>query len=299
MPINRRAFIFTTAGIPLLFQPETRAKAANYPPKPPQILKTSLNAFSFNEALSKGQMTVDDLLVFCSDQGFEAVDLTAYYFPGYPKVPEDAILYQTKKRAFNLGLEISGTGVRNDFTWPEREKRKSSVQLVKNWILAAEKLGAPVIRIFAGNQQPAGYTWDQVAEWMCQDIQECVEFGKNHGVMIGLQNHHDFIKTGDQVIQVMQKINSDWLGLILDTGSYRMADPYEEIKKTIRYAINWQIKEKVFIQGQEVDIDLAILFAIIFNSDYRGYLPIETLGPGDPKNRIIRLLAQVKSFINK
>lgn len=298
MPVNRRAFIFTSAGIPLLLQPEFRSETY-YFDNQPHLLKTSLNAYSFNEALTSGQMTVNDLLVFCSAQGFEAVDITAYYFPGYPEVPADTILYQTKKRAFNLGLEISGTGVRNDFTWPEREKRKASVQLVKNWIVAAEKLGAPVIRIFAGNQQPAGYTWDQVAEWMCQDIRECVEFGKNHGVMIGLQNHHDFIKTGDQVIQVMEKINSDWLGLILDTGSYRMADPYEEIKKTIRYAINWQIKEKVFIHGLETDLDLAKLFAIIRHSDYRGYLPIETLGPGDPKMRIIQLLAQVKSFINK
>jgi sugar phosphate isomerase/epimerase len=262
-------------------------------------LKTSLNAFSFNDPLSKGQMKIDDMLSFCSDQGFDAVDITAYYFPGYPNVPEDSFLYHTKKKAFNLGLEISGTGVRNDFTWPEKEKRKESIQLVKNWIIAAEKLGAPVIRIFGGTQEPKGYTWDQIAAWMYDDIHECIEFGKNHGVIIGLQNHYDFVKTSEHVIKIMDTINSEWFGLILDTGSYRIGDPYEEIKKTIKYAVNWQVKEKIFIEGKEVDTDLDKLFAIIKNSDYKGYLPIETLGAGEPKEKISKLLVKVKAAMGK
>ena len=265
----------------------------------PQNLKTSLNAYSFNDSLSKGVLKIEDMLAFCSAQGFDAVDLTAYYFQGYPKVPDDAYLYQVKKQAFKLGLEISGTGVRNDFTWPEKEKRKESVQLVKDWIVAAEKLGAPVIRIFAGTQEPKGYTWDQVSAWMQDDIRECVEFGKNHGVIIGFQNHNDFVKTSEQVIKIMEAINSEWFGLILDTGSYRMGDPYEEIKRTIRYAVSWQVKEKIWVDKKEVDIDLNKLFTLIKNSDYKGYLPIETLGAGDPKEKISQLLAKVNEAMIK
>lgn len=49
-------------------------------------LKISLNAYSFNELLTNGSMTLDDLLDFCAANDFDAVDLTAYYFPGYPAV---------------------------------------------------------------------------------------------------------------------------------------------------------------------------------------------------------------------
>src|SRR5215218_2404096 len=114
-------------------------------------LKTSLNAFSFNDALLAGKMNLDELIDFCVEQEFDAVDITGYYFPGYPAVPADEYIFHVKKKAFLSGLEISGTGVRNDFTDPDPLKRKEGIQLVKNWIEVAQKLGAPVIRIFAGN----------------------------------------------------------------------------------------------------------------------------------------------------
>ncbi len=252
-------------------------------------LKISLNAFSFNDPLLNGSMDLDVLLDFCGALGFDAVDITAYYFPGYPEVPADEYLYHIKRKAFSLGMEISGTGVRNDFTEPDEGKRKESVALVKRWIEAAEKIGAPVIRIFAGNQNPEGYSRDQILQWMIQDIRACVDYGKNHGVVVAIQNHNDFILTADHALEIIQKIDSEWFGLMLDIGSYRKGDPYEEIARTANHAVNWQIKEKVFLKGAEVPTDLDKLIAIIKASDYKGYLPIETLGAGDPKEKVTAL----------
>jgi len=94
--------------------------------------------------------------------------------------------------------------------------------------------------------------------------------------------------------KIIEAINSEWLGLILDTGSYRVNDPYEEIAKSIKHAVNWQIKENVFINGAEKETDMEKLFGIIKSSGYKGYLPLETLADGDPKTKIINLLAKVK-----
>ena len=257
-------------------------------------LKTSLNAFSFNTPLSDGTMTISDLLDFCADSGFEGVDITGYYFKGYPQVPSDEYLFQIKRKAFRLGIEISGTGVRNDFTIADKTKREQEVALVKNWIEVAAKIGSPVIRIFAGNQKNEGITGEQVTEWMLKDIQTCVDYGKQHGVIIGLQNHNDFIQTAGQVIKIIEAINSEWLGLILDTGSYRVLNPYEEITRSVKYTVNWQIKENVFINGAEKETDMDKLLGIIKSSGYKGYLPIETLGEGDPKIKVTTLLAKLQ-----
>jgi sugar phosphate isomerase/epimerase len=132
---------------------------------------------------------------------------------------------------------------------------------------------------------------------MLKDIQECVAYGKAHGVMVAVQNHDDFLKTADDVIKIMDAIESDWYGLILDTGSYRTADPYEEIAQTIKYAVNWQIKEKIFIGGKEVDVDMDKLIAIIKSSGYRGYIPLETLGEGDPKQKVSALLDKTRKSL--
>ena len=296
--LHRRKFLTSMMAIPVIasagFPINERSSFAKKNSPGTNGLKISLNAYSFNGPLTAGSMNIDDMLDFCAAEGFEGVDITGYYFKGYPQVPPDDYLFHIKRKAFSLGLEISGTGVRNDFTIADNTKRELEVTLVKKWIEVAAKIGAPVIRIFAGNQKSEGITTAQVTEWMLKDIQTCVDYGKQQGVIIGLQNHNDFIQTAEQVNKIIEAINSEWLGLILDTGSYRVNDPYEEIAKSIKHAVNWQIKENVFINGAEKETDMEKLFGIIKSSGYKGYLPLETLADGDPKTKIINLLAKVK-----
>jgi sugar phosphate isomerase/epimerase len=297
-PLHRRKFLTSMIGLPVIASacsiPKTTSASSKKLPGMASGLKTSLNAFSFNAPLSNGTMTISDMLDFCAATGFEGADITGYYFKGYPQVPSDEYLFQIKRKAFRLGLEISGTGVRNDFTIADKTKRELEVALVKNWIEIAAKIGAPVIRIFAGNQKNKGISKEAVTEWLLKDIQTCVDYGRQYGVIIGLQNHNDFIQTADQVIKIIETINSEWLGLILDTGSYRVLDPYEEIAKSIKHTVNWQIKENVFINGAEKETDMNKLMGIIKTSGYKGYLPIETLGDGDPKTKVANLLAKLK-----
>jgi sugar phosphate isomerase/epimerase len=116
-------------------------------------------------------------------------------------------------------------------------------------------------------------------------------------VIVAIQNHNDFIQTADQAISMIERVNSEWFGLILDTGSYRMHDPYTEVAKSAKYAVNWQIKENLFIDGKEKEADINKLIDLVNVSGYRGYIPIETLGPGDPKQKVIDLFNKVKKAI--
>jgi sugar phosphate isomerase/epimerase len=300
---KRRNFFKTIIGVPALFHTGllwSHPVSASNPltASNSHRLKISLNAFSFNAPLTNGSMNLDDLLEFCAGTILQAVDLTAYYFPGYPAVPSDEYIYHIKNKAFRLGLDISGTGVRNDFTVADAAKRREHIELVKNWIEVAAKIGAPVIRIFAGTQNPQGFTWNQVAARMMKDVQECVEHGKKHGVIVGIQNHNDFIKTDADVEKIMKDSASEWFGLILDTGSYQTGDPYQQIAATAKYAVNWQLKENVFIDGKETPADLDKIIAAINASGYRGYVPIETLGPGDPKIKVPAFLDKVQKALS-
>ena len=84
---------------------------------------------------------------------------------------------------------------------------------------------------------------------------------------------------------------------MLDIGSYRTMDPYKEIADTIKYAISWQLKETVFINQVETPVDLSRLKNILINSNYKGYLPIETLGPGDPSVKIEHFYTKVMAAL--
>ena len=256
--------------------------------------KISLNAYSFNDPLRKGITNLEAVMDFCAKENFDAIDLTAYYFPGYPEIPSDEYIFHLKRKAHQLGLAISGTGIKNDFTEPDKTKRKSEVDFVKRWIEVAAKLGAPVLRIFAGKEIPVGHTWEETAKWMIEDFKTCVDYGKQYGVIVAVQNHNDFLKTADQVIEIMKQVNSEWFGLILDTGSYATLEPYSEIRKTVEFAVNWQVKEVIKSFGKTENMDLEKIIGIAKASNYRGYLPIETLSQGDPFSIVPPFLKKVR-----
>lgn len=261
-------------------------------------LKPSLNAYSFNKSLLDGSFTWTELLTFCASLDFDAIDFTAYYFSGYPQVPPDKVLYRFKRQAFLLGLAISGTGVRNDFTLADPGERQREKELVKNWIVAAAKLGAPVLRIFTGKGIAQGFSREQVFQWVADEIIECAEFAKGYGVMLAIQNHADLLQTAEDIHLIMTKVDHDWVGLMSDIGSFRGSDPMQEINDTIQYAITWQIKERMRFHDQDRETDIKRVLDIIRRSDYRGYLPIETLGEGDPKIKVKKLYEQVRKALH-
>jgi len=301
---SRRSFIrgaallpLSTAGVSLgtlsaqAIEPIKRAGGS--------ALKVSCNAYSFAKMLnsqlqSRGEgISLFDLAEFCAKQNFDGVDLTGYYFPGYeksgPGVPTDKYIFELKRRVFDLGLGISGTGVGNNFTVADKAARAKDVQRIKNWVEVAAKLGAPVIRVFADTQMRAqtwqsvsnGATRDEVEKWIAGNIRECADHAAKFGVVIGVQNHGDFLKTAENQISLLKRIDSPWCGAIVDTGYFKAADPYDEMAKAAPYAVNWQIKQSPLgVESEEASpTDLKRLLRVVRESGYRGYLPIETLSP--------------------
>lgn len=261
------------------------------------MIKLSCNLYSFNELLRDGAMTLEEAIAFCADLGFDAVDPTGYYFPGYPHVPEDDYIHHIKKFAFLRGLDISGTGLRNDFTLPDPEARREEEELVKRWVHVAATLDAPVLRIFAGHPDAALFDEHDradVLQWVVESIRSCVDYAKTQGVMLVLQNHNAVLKTASDVLDLHERVNSDWFGLNVDIGSLRTGDPYSEIALLAPFAYTWQIKEHVYRSEVQEKTDMKKLVAVIQEAGYRGYIPLEVLPPGDPEEELPRFLEQVR-----
>ena len=202
--------------------------------------------------------------------------------------------------------------VGNNFTVADKAARAKDVQRIKNWAEVAAKLGAPVLRVFADTQMRAqtwqtvsnGATREQVEEWIAADIRECADYAGKFGVIIGVQNHGDFLKTADDSINLLKRIDSPWCGAIVDTGYFRADDPYAEMAKAAPYAVNWQIKQSPLgVEAEDASpTDLRRLLRVVRESGYRGYLPIETLSPRagrdyDPYKVVPKFLKEVREAI--
>jgi sugar phosphate isomerase/epimerase len=285
LSVSRRTFLATAVAV-------TRLPAATK-----GSLKVALNAYSFNKLLNdaiRGRgdgTTLIKVLEFAARNQCEGFDPTGYFFPGYPAAPMDSYVDELKRRAADLGIGISGTGVRNNFTTSDKSLRDAGVKHIKEWVEVAARLGAPVLRVFADTQMRA-QTWETVSNgatradvqaWIAAALRECADHGKKFGVKIGVQNHGDFLKSAQDQTALIRAVGSEWCGPIVDTGYYKTKDPYADIAAVAPRALNWQVKQSPFGEDSKVPTDLVKLVGIIRKSGYTGYLPVETLSPkGEP-----------------
>jgi len=90
MNTNRRDALRKIALTPALFVAPTILTAATKDSIEPiaQRIQYSVNAYSFNDEFRSGKMNLFDMMEFAADIGLNAVDLTAYYFSSYPRLPK-------------------------------------------------------------------------------------------------------------------------------------------------------------------------------------------------------------------
>lgn len=284
--IKRRTFLSGLAIAPIvfkagLFKDET-GKPAQFSGLSSRV-QCSVNAYSFNTLLRSGEMTFFDMLEFASSIGLDAVDMTGYYFSSYPSVPDNNELFEYKRRALQLGIDIPWTGVRNDFVNPDDDARKADRELVRAWLKVSSKLGASIMRIFAGKDKPDEYSRKEAKDRLVNELKICSGYAQDEGVVLGLQHHNDFLYTSDEIIEVLNRVDSKWLGLILDVGSLRIGNSYDEIRKLAPYANYWFIKEHVYPYGVKTPVDMNKIANILKETNYTGYVSFESLSEGDPK----------------
>ncbi|WP_438977558.1 sugar phosphate isomerase/epimerase family protein [Polaribacter sp.] len=262
-------------------------------------LQYSINAYSFNTELRNGEMTFYDMMEYAANIGLDAIDLTGYYFNSYPEAPSNKELFDLKRKALELGLDISWTGVRNDFATPNLAKRNNDIEMIKNWLQVSSLIGSPIMRIFTGRHKNKAYSKQDVKQWMLNDFKTCAKYGELNGVIVGLQNHDEFLFTSDEIIDVLEKVNSDWFGLILDCGSLPSDDTYREIENLAPYANYYFVKEHIKQKDStKVPADLKRIAKIIQSSNYRGYVSFESLKEGNTKEIIKDMFSEFKSGLN-
>ena len=265
-------------------------------------MKLSLAAYSFRNYLTDfrrgaspkpGAMTLESLVDLCAQYPLDGVELTSYYVP--EPLP-DAYLHQLRRRAFLLGLTVSGTAIGNTFTHPPGEKRNEQMAYAKRWIDRAVELGAPTIRIFAGDVQE-GTTEAQARQWCVEAIRDACVYAGARGVILALENHGGIVSTAEQLLGIVKDVDSEWFGVNWDSGNFDSADAYAELAAIAPYAVTSQIKAKIGSPAGPVAADLGRVVGILRDAGYRGWLSLEYEEEEDAKVAVPGLLKQLEQLI--
>jgi len=296
MKNSRRAFVKSIGAAGLLgFAPQA-AHAIEPIPRRGAHMKLSLAAYSFRQYLAgkTKSMTLDDFVDLCAEYELDAVEPTSYYFPE-PVTPE--YCHQLRRRAFMLGLGISGTAVGNTFTHPPGPQLDKEIAHVKKWVDHAVEMSAPVIRIFAGTLQK-DTTEAQAQKWCIEAIDQCCKYAGQRGIILALENHGGIVSTVDQLLAIVREIKSDWFGVNLDTGNFRGPDPYADIAKAAPYAVTVQVKSEISAGGARGEADFGRIVEVLKKANYRGFVALEYEAKEDPKTAVPRHLKTLRKLIS-
>ncbi len=258
-------------------------------------MKLSLAAYSFRDSLSgpKKSMTLDDFVDLASTYDLEGIEPTSYYFPE-PATPE--YCRSLRRHALIQGLSISGTAVRNTFTYPPGPQLDKEIDHVKRWIDLAAELHAPTIRIFAGDLQK-GTSEADARKWCVDAIHRACEHAATRGIVLALENHGGIVTTADQILTIVREVRSDWFGVNLDTGNFRGADPYADLARLAPYAVVTQVKSEITVAKQRQHADLARIVKILRDVNYRGYVVLEYEAEESPLKAVPRYLDELRKLI--
>ena len=303
-PLSRRRFL-AASSLAMLATPLGRAVEPFVRTGGPR-LRLALAAYSFREFFpevrGKAQkvapdraLTMEKFIDLCAGWQCDGAELTSYFFP---QDVTDAQLLAVKRHAYLRGVSISGTAVGNTFTHPPGPDRDAQVADVKKWIDRAAVLGAPHIRVFAGNL-PKGGTMEAAKKSCIEQLEECADYAGRRGIFLGIENHGGIVAEPGDLLDIIRAVKSPWVGVNLDTGNFHTADPYGDIAKCAPYAVNVQVKTEIQPKGAATKekADLARLAGIIRDAGYQGWVALEFEEKTDPWQGVPPVLAQLRGLL--
>jgi sugar phosphate isomerase/epimerase len=266
-------------------------------PKPGQ-LRLSMAAYSLRDLLKQKDSGWDlfRFVDYCHGLRIPGVELTSYYFP---ENVTDEYLLRLKRHCHQRGMTISGGAIANDFCQLDEKKLAADIANTKRWIDRYAMLGAPVIRIFAGNQ-PDGEEWSATLQRCVNAVTEVSEYAAGRGIYLGLENHGGVTAKSEQMLEIVRAVKSDGFGVNLDSGNFRSsANPYEELAAIAPYAVNAQLKVEMFPNGVKEWTDIPRVLRILVDSGYSGWVALEYEANEPPLQAIPEWIEKLKSGLRE
>ncbi len=255
--------------------------------------KLAVAAYSYRQFLqgARKNMTMFDFIRTCAEMGTDGVELTEYYF----EKPVTAEYVMKLKRSAHLwGQTVTGTPIGNSFTLPAGEKRDAELKRYREWLDVSADLGSPAVRTFAG-AAPKGVPEADARRHVVECLNELADHAAKRGVFIAVENHGGVVAEPDGLLEIVKATASPWVGINLDTGNFRTADPYGDLARCAPYAVTVQFKVSMAPKGQgKQPADFARILQVLRAANYRGFVTLEYEEPEDPMAAVPRHFAEMR-----
>ena len=229
-------------------------------------------------------MTMEDFLAYAKELDVDGVSLESVFFPTF----EEAWFKDLKAQLDDYGFD-------RVYAWGhpdglEAGKNRDEYHSMVNQIKNAKLVGADVMRVVASSLmfrfEPHGPQIDILVEW----FKEAVNVAKEYDVKLAVENHIDY--TSDECVELLERVDSPYLGLNLDTGNFLrlLDDPIEGTRKLADKVLASHIKDLKPVKGLNAAewyffsstpvgdglVDNQQIAQLLYDANYQGFLAVET-----------------------
>jgi sugar phosphate isomerase/epimerase len=297
MTLNRRQLLQTATAAALAAGTPTWAAPAASSTKNTRLIP-GLCAYSYNQQLRHGQMTLEMFLDQAVALRVESVDMTGYYLASH----EPAYLYHLRQLAWKRALTFSGAACGVSTVQATADQRADTLVQIKQWVDVTDMLGAPHLRIFAG-KLPPDVTLQQATDWTVETMKAACDYAGSKGVTLGVEDHSGVTQSADVCLEIMHRVNSPWAAINLDVTNFLETptqDRYAQIAACIPFATQTHIRDHFDDQSP---VDLERVWKLFAEAGFQGYMSVEyepskiTKEPAE--TGVPKLVAQVRSLCAK
>ncbi len=230
------------------------------------------------------KMTMGDFLTRAQELGVDGVSLESCFF----ETLEDSYIKELKAQLDEYGFD-------RVFAWGhpdglERGKNEEAFAEMKACIPKAKLMGADVMRVTGSSLMFRHEPHGPQIEALSKQFKEAIKIAEDNDIKLAVENHIDY--TGEEILQLLENVNSKNFGVNFDTGNFLrlLDDPIKamEILAPHVFAVHLkdlQINPRMarpndwfFFSGVPVGeglIDNQVLANILNKTDFKGFLAVE------------------------
>lgn len=186
-------------------------------------------------------------------------------YDGFFTSIEPSYIDQVGTAIREAGFEMPMLCCSPDFTNPNEDGRKRTIEREASMIAVARRLGGlgTVCRVLSGQRYPE-VTREQGVAWVVQAIEQLLPVAKEHGVILGLENHYkdgfwkypEFAQKQDVFLEILAALpNRESFGVQYDPSNAVVAgdDPVELLRLIAHRVVSMHASDRYLADGTTLE----------------------------------------------
>ena len=209
-------------------------------------MKTAVSSYSFGPY--QKSLGNEGIMKKAKEMGFDGIEFIDSHIASLDEAK--ALRALAKELDIEICAFCVGADLANNDASAEIAKLKSKVDI-------AEALGTPLMRHDVtwgvGSGAKVGISYDALIPKIIPAIREVTEYAKARGIRTLTENHGRFSQDADRVEKLINEVNNENFGALVDVGNFMCADedPWKSVAKMMPYAYHVHVKDFFLKSGQE------------------------------------------------